>query len=146
MKRALTAVVGAAAIAAPVANAAAVLTKKPKVKPKKRVVTVSKTVTGDPGFAGRWGDVQVTLIVKKTTTILGRKKTVARRIAKVDVPVFPDHTDRSVFINQQALPMLVQEVLQAQFSPNIDWISGATDTSNGFIDSLQSALLLAKKV
>ena len=49
----------------------------------------------------------MTLVVKKTTTTVGkRKKTVTRRIAGVAVPVYPDHTDRSVFINQQAIPFL----------------------------------------
>jgi uncharacterized protein with FMN-binding domain len=41
--------------------------------------------------------------------------------------------------------MLGQEVLQAQFSPNIQLISGATDTSYAFQQSLQAALLQARK-
>ena len=95
--------------------------------------------------ADRWGDVQVTIVVRKTTTTTGaKKKTVKRKITAVTVPVYPDHTDRSVFINQQALPILIQEALQAQ-SANIDMISGATDTSQAFIQSLQSAILKAKK-
>jgi uncharacterized protein with FMN-binding domain len=61
------------------------------------------------------------------------------------VPVYPNHTDRSVFINTQAIPMLGQEVLQAQFNPNIQLISGATDTSYAFQQSLQAALLQARK-
>jgi uncharacterized protein with FMN-binding domain len=62
------------------------------------------------------------------------------------VPVFPNHTDRSIFINQQAIPLLVQETLSAQFDINkIDVISGATATSYGFGQSLQAAFLLAKK-
>jgi uncharacterized protein with FMN-binding domain len=112
----------------------------------KKVVTVTKTVTGTQGQADRWGYVQVTLTIKKTTTTVGKKKTVTRKITKVAVPVFPNHTDRSIFINQQAIPMLVQEELTAQFDINkVDVIGGATATSFGFGDSLQSALLLAKK-
>jgi uncharacterized protein with FMN-binding domain len=112
----------------------------------KKVVTVTKTVTGTQGQADRWGYVQVTLTIKKTTTIVGKKKTVTRKITKVAVPVYPNHTDRSIFINQQAIPMLVQEELTAQFDINkVDVIGGATATSFGFGDSLQSALLLAKK-
>jgi uncharacterized protein with FMN-binding domain len=61
----------------------------------------------------------------------------------VNVPVYPNHTDRSVFINQQALPMLVREALQAQ-STRINLVSGATDTSYGFAQSLQAAILAAK--
>ena len=84
--------------------------------------------------------------MKKTTTIVGTHKKVTRKITRISVPVYPNHTDRSVFINQQALPMLMQEVLQAQLNPNIDMISGATATSFAFAQSLQAAILEAKKV
>ena len=63
----------------------------------------------------------------------------------VTVPEYPNHTDRSVFINQQALPLLVHEVLQAQLTPNIQLVSGATDTSYAFVQSLQAAIVAAKK-
>ncbi len=58
--------------------------------------------------------------------------------------MFPNHTDRSIFINEQALPLLVQETLKAQ-STGIDLVSGATDTSYAFQDSLQSAILAARR-
>jgi len=145
VKRALTALIGAAAIAVPVANAAAIATKKPKAKPKKKVVTTKVDVTGDQGSASRWGYVEVTLVVKKTTTTIGTKTTVTRQVVGIDVPIYPNHTDRSVFINQQALPLLVQEAQSASYNTaSLDWISGATDTSQGFMQSLQSALLKAK--
>lgn len=118
----------------------------PAVAPKK-VVTVSKTIQGAEGSAGRWGYLRVTLIVKKTTTTVGTKKTVTRKITKVAVPEYPNHTDRSVYINQQALPLLVQETLQHQFDINsINVISGATDSSYAFGQSLQAALIAAKKI
>jgi uncharacterized protein with FMN-binding domain len=117
------------------------------VTPKKHVVTTTKTIQGPQATADRWGTVQVTLTVKKTTTTVGAKKTVKRTITKVAVPVYPNHTDRSVFINQQAIPMLVQEELQAQFNiSQLQVIGGATDTSYAFGRSLQSAILAAKKV
>ena len=59
------------------------------------------------------------------------------------MPVSPNHTDRSIFINQQALPYLIQETLQAQ-STGINMISGATDTSYAFQSSLQAAILAAR--
>ena len=139
-QKAVLAVTSAAAIAVPVAQAGATI-------PKKKVVTVTKTVSGTQGQADQWGYVQVTLTVKRTTTIVGAKKTVTRKITKVAVPVFPNHTSRSVFINQQAVPLLVQETLSAQFDINkIDVISGATATSYAFGDSLQAAYIAAKKV
>jgi len=88
----------------------------------------------------------VTLVVKKTTTTIGTKKTVSRKLVKVSVRSTRNHTDRSLYINQQAIPLLVQETLAAQFKGNINMISGATDTSYAFGTSLQAALLAAKKV
>jgi len=140
MKKAITALVGAVAALNPVAALAASAT------PKKHVTTTTKTVSGPQAQASRWGYVQVTLVVKKTTTTIGTKKKVTRKITKVSVPVYPNHTDRSVFINQQAVPMLIQEEMTAQFSGNLQLIGGATDTSYAFGNSLQAALLQAKKV
>ena len=117
------------------------------VTPKKKVVSATRTVTGPSERAGRWGDVQVTLVVKKTTTTIGAKTTVARKITKVQAPVYPNHTHRSVFINGQALPLLIQEALRVQFDiKSFRLVSGATATSYGFGDSLQAALLQARKV
>jgi uncharacterized protein with FMN-binding domain len=132
--------VTAAALASPVGAAAAA------TKLKKKVVTTTKTVAGTQVQTDRWGLTQVTLVVKKTTTTIGTKKTVTRKIAAVHVPVYPNHTDRSVFINEQAIPILVQETLTAQLAGNIQMVSGATDTSYAFSQSLQAALALAKKV
>jgi uncharacterized protein with FMN-binding domain len=147
MRKTIAATLGAAALVLPVGNAVAAATRSTaKVTPKKKVVTVKKTVSGQQAEADRWGALQVTLVVKKTTTTVGKKKTVTRRITSVTVPVYPNHTDRSVFINQQALPMLEQEALAAQFTGGINMISGASDSSDAFIQSLQSALLAAKKV
>lgn len=144
MRRATAAVLGATALALPNANAWAAATGQ-KAATKTRVVTATKSFTGDPSVADRWGDLQVTIVVKKTTTtnLTTKKKTVKRRITAVRIPVYPDHTDRSVFINQQALPILIQETIQAQSSA-IDMVSGATDTTEAFQQSLQSAILKAK--
>ena len=134
----ITAVAGIAALVIPVANAAAA--------GKRKITTITRSVAGPQAVADRWGYVQVTLVVKKTTTTVGTHKKIVRKITGVKVPVYPNHTDRSVFINQQALPYLTQEVLQAQFNPNIDMIGGATATSYAFEESLQAALIAAKKV
>jgi uncharacterized protein with FMN-binding domain len=137
LKRIVTASVGAALLAAPAGGAVAAVPKK--------VVTVTRKVSGPAAQASRWGYVQVTLTVRKTTTTVGTKKKVVRKIVKVGVPQYPNHTDRSVYINQTALPYLIQETLQAQ-SANIQMVSGASDTSDAFIQSLQGALLLGSKV
>ncbi len=61
------------------------------------------------------------------------------RLARIRVLQYPSDRRTSVFINRQALPMLRDEVIQAQ-SANVDIISGATLTSRAFIRSLGSAL------
>ncbi len=56
---------------------------------------------------------------------------------------YPDTHSTSVYINQQAMPYLQQEAIQAQ-SANVNIVSGATDTSIAFQQSLASALAQAK--
>ncbi len=138
MHKAIPSLVSAAAVVTPFgATIATAATSK--------VVVVNKTVTGSEAQVDRWGYLKVTLVVRKATTTTGTKKKVTRKIVGVSVPEYPNHTDRSVYINTQALPYLKQEVLQAQMSSNIQLISGATDTSYAFVQSLQSAILQAKK-
>jgi uncharacterized protein with FMN-binding domain len=137
-KRLIGAVAGLVAVVLPAANAAAATAK---------TIVTTKRVTGPQAVADRWGYVEVILVVKKTTRIVGTHKKVTRKITNVLVPIFPNHTDRSVFINQQAVPLLTQEVLTTtQFNPNIALVGGATATSDAFAQSLQAAILQAKKV
>ena len=84
------------------------------------------TVTGDSTDT-RWGPVQVRITVDGST------------ITDVDVIDYPSGNGRDQQINSRALPVLVQETLDAQ-SANIDMVSGATVTSEGYLGSLQSAL------
>jgi uncharacterized protein with FMN-binding domain len=132
MRRTFTILFLLVVLALPVAQAGAA------AKTTKKVVT--KKFTGVAYQADRWGDLQVRITVRKTT--VGKK--VTRKMTAVSVPVYPDHTDRSVYINQQALPLLKSEALRAQ-STRIDLVSGATATSYAFAESLQSAILKARK-
>ncbi|MGI8329511.1 FMN-binding protein [Actinomadura scrupuli] len=75
----------------------------------------------------RWGPVQVTI------TVTGGK------ITDVAVPVYPNGNPRDEEINAYALPVLHQEALASQ-SADIDTVSGATVTSDGYKQSLQAAL------
>jgi uncharacterized protein with FMN-binding domain len=86
----------------------------------------SGTFTGDV-VQTRWGPVQVRLI------------TADGGITTVEVVQYPSENGKDVEINNYALPILVDETLAAQ-SADIDMVSGATVTSVGYIDSLQSAL------
>ena len=87
---------------------------------------VTKTVTGSV-VNTMWGPVQVQVHVA------------GGRIATVRILQYPSGNPRDVQIAQYALPILVQETVQAQ-SAHIDMVSGATYTSTGYIQSLQSAL------
>lgn len=88
--------------------------------------TATKTVTGTAAQT-RYGPVQVQV------TVQGGK------ITNVSVIQYPNNDGRDQEINASALPTLVNETLQAQ-NAQIDMVSGATYTSNGYITSLQSAL------
>jgi uncharacterized protein with FMN-binding domain len=96
--------------------------------------STSTTSTGlkDGTFTGqsidtRYGPVQTQI------TVSGGK------ITKVEVPVYPTNSFRDQEINRQAVPELVSETLDAQ-SSTIDMVSGATYTSEGYLQSLQNAL------
>jgi len=112
-------------------------------KALKKTIVAKRTFTGSVTQADRWGNIQITMVVKKTTTITGTKKTVKRHIESIKIPVYPDHTDRSLYISQNAIPLLVQETLKAQ-SARIYVISGATYTSDAFAQSLQAAITKEK--
>jgi uncharacterized protein with FMN-binding domain len=88
--------------------------------------TASTTVTGAVAQT-QWGPVQVQL------------KVASGRITHVNVLQYPSGSPQDDQINSYALPVLVQETLNAQ-SAQIDMVSGATVTSVGYTQSLQSAL------
>ena len=86
----------------------------------------ASTVTGSVAST-RWGPVQVSITVTDG------------RITAVDVPQYPTGNGKDRQINASALPILTKETLSAQ-SADIDMVSGATVTSEGYVQSLQSAL------
>lgn len=89
-------------------------------------VATASTVTGS-AVNTRYGPVQVEITVSGST------------ITDVSVPQYPSSSSKDVQINQRALPTLIQETLDAQ-SASVDMVSGATYTSDGYRQSLQSAL------
>lgn len=84
------------------------------------------TYTGDQADAN-WGFVQVQVTVSDG------------QISDVQFLEFPDHRSRSRSINQRAMPRLIREAVQAQ-QADVDIVTGATDTSEAFIRSLEVAL------
>ncbi|WP_370961606.1 FMN-binding protein [Amycolatopsis sp. cg9] len=98
--------------------------------------TTSPATAAPPGGAGtftgdaadtRYGPVQVRI------TVAGGKITDAQAVE------YPQESGRDVRINSEAVPELNQEALQAQ-SAQIDTVTGATYTSEGYRQSLQSAI------
>ena len=140
MRKTLAAIACASALTVPAGNVWAAT--QAKTAQKKKVVTVSRAVTGPAVNVDRWGQLQLSIKVKLTTTTVGTKKTKSFKITEVAYPVYPSHTDRSAYISQQALPLLRQEVLQLKGS-SIQLVSGATDTSYAFVDALRGALTKA---
>ena len=65
------------------------------------------------------------------------------KLADVQFLEYPNDRRTSIRINSTAIPYLQQEAIQAQ-SANVDIISGATLTSEAFVQSLQVALNSAK--
>ncbi|HEY3921023.1 MAG TPA: hypothetical protein VGL76_02815 [Gaiellaceae bacterium] len=122
------------ALALPVANAFATA--------KKRVVTVTRSATSPMVDVDRWGQLQLKVTVKVTTTTVGSKTSKSFKVTSLAWPVFPEHTDRSAYISSQALPLLRQEILKLSGN-QIQLVSGATDTSYGFVQALKGALTKA---
>ena len=65
------------------------------------------------------------------------------KLANVEVPTYPNDRSTSIRINNAALPKLVQEAIISQ-NAQVDIVSGATQTSQAFQQSLASALAKAK--
>jgi len=78
-----------------------------------------------------YGNIQVQVVIQ------GGKIT---DINFIQSPSKPGHTTE---VTDQSLPILKQEAIAAQ-SANVDLVSGATQTSQGFMVTLQSALDQAK--
>ena len=122
--------------------AATTKTKKKKTAAKSTTAPAAPTQTQAPAapqsalvtgtFSGiaaptAYGPVQVQI------TISNGKITGATALT------YPQNSGRDRQINSQAIPLLIQETLQAQ-SANIQGVGGASYTSQGWYDSLVSAL------
>ena len=79
----------------------------------------------------QWGMVQVQAIVQNG------------RLTDVKFLTYPNERSRSVEINSYAIPQLTTEAIQAQ-NAQVDIVSGATDTSFAFMQSLSDALTQAQ--
>ena len=101
----------------------------PAAVPSSASATSAASSTSYTGSAitTRYGIVQVKI------TVSGKK------ITNVGFAQLTAFDGRSQQINSDAAPILLQETLSAQ-SAHIDSVSGASYTSDGYVQSLQSAL------
>jgi uncharacterized protein with FMN-binding domain len=109
------------------ASSGATAGASPKPTAASQPAAASRTAVG-PGVNYNYG------ILSVRVTVSGKK------IVKVEIASLDDGgSPRSQSIDQQSIPILEQETMQAQ-SSNIQGVSGASYTSAGFVQSLQSAL------
>jgi uncharacterized protein with FMN-binding domain len=126
-----TAAPSARATSGAVTSAPRVAAPAPSPKPSptpapRKTAATTRTINGAPADT-RYGPVQVQIKVQGS------------RIVSSDAIVYPTSERRDQEINSYAVPQLNDETIQAQ-SANIDTVSGATYTSDGYRQSLQSAL------
>lgn len=74
-----------------------------------------------------YGNVQIATVIQNG------------QITAVNFLEYPNENPNSQYVNQQAIPYLKQEAIKAQGS-NVSIVTGATFTSQAFIQSLASAL------
>lgn len=79
----------------------------------------------------QWGYIQVKAVIA------------GGKITDVQFLQYPNERERSVEINGYADPQLTQEAIQAQ-SAQVDIVTGATDSSEAFMQSLSDALSQAQ--
>lgn len=116
-------------------------TATPSTETPPATVTPGTTATSgslykDGSYTGsvadaQWGVVQVKAVIK------------SGKITDVQFLQYPNDRNRSIYINSIADPQLTSEAIQAQ-NANVDIVTGATDSSEAFIQSLSDALSQAK--
>ncbi|HUO62015.1 MAG TPA: FMN-binding protein [Candidatus Bathyarchaeia archaeon] len=99
--------------------------------------SASSTATlKDGSYTGKSYDAFYGYIQVKATVSGGK-------LTDVQFLDYPQDRDNSIRINQVAMPLLKQQAIQAQ-SAQVDGVSGATDTSQAFVQSLSDALAQAR--
>ncbi len=105
-------------------------TPVPTPAPKPKGQYADGTYTGSAADA-YYGLVQIQVVIQNG------------RLVTVTFLQYPSDRSTSRYINSQAMPLLKSEAIQAQ-SADVSGVSGASDTSQAFVQSLGSALAQAK--
>lgn len=78
-----------------------------------------------------YGNIQVKILIQEG------------KISDVNFLQYPNDRGTSIEINTQAMPILRSETIKSQ-NANVDIVSGATDSSTAYVESLKTALSKAK--
>ena len=87
-------------------------------------------------YTGKSADAFYGFIQVKATVSSGK-------LTNIEFLDHPQDRDNSIAINQYAMPVLKKQAIQVQ-SAQVDGVSGATDTSQAFMESLGDALAQAR--
>lgn len=88
----------------------------------------SKTLTGNIEAAGKYGNVQVQIVIMDGA------------ITSAKALLYPDGDSRSSSISALAVPILIEQTIDARDNANVQGVSQASYTSEAWRKSLQSAL------
>ena len=108
--------------------------------PGATVTSNASTTPGSPykdgSYTGSVADAQWGVVQVKAVITIGK-------ISDVQFLQYPNDRSRSIYINSIADPQLSSEAIQAQ-SAEVDIVTGATDSSEAFMQSLSDALSQAR--
>jgi len=100
--------------------------------PSPSATATSGSLYKDGSYTGSVADAQWGVVQVKSVITNGK-------ITDVQFLQFPNDRSRSIYINSIADPELTSEAIQAQ-SASVDIVTGATDSSEAFMQSLSDAL------
>jgi uncharacterized protein with FMN-binding domain len=128
----------------PTATPTIIATRSPLVTASPQA-TVTPTPTSTPTAAGQYKNGTYTGLVADAFygNIQVRATIAGGKLTGVDFLQYPNDRGESISINTRAIPVLRQEAIQAQ-SGSVRIVSGATDSSLAFRQSLTDALNKAK--
>jgi uncharacterized protein with FMN-binding domain len=133
----------------------AATTKRPSTVAASTTQTNNTTTTATPSTTTTASTTPATTGTYKDGTYTGKNTNAFYGYIQVKITVsggkltdvafleYPDDQRESIQISEAATPLLKQEAIKAQ-TAKVDNISGATQTSDAFIESLSSALDQAK--
>jgi uncharacterized protein with FMN-binding domain len=116
----------------------------PTTAPKNPTPAVTTTPAATPAKTGYKDGMYTGKVVDASYGLVQVKATIkSGLITNIAFLQYPNHGGHTQEISQQVMPLLTQEAIKIQ-SANVSTISGATQTVDGFNESLADALAQAK--